>query len=227
MVAFPARTLGRAALGAILVAGLAACAETDASSSAPTISIKPESYQTRPPATLPEDAPDPTAGEDGRTDQMQRYVVKEGDYPSTIASMFEVPLEELLNANDWELTDGIVMEFPPPGEEILIPPGAVFIDPTATTTTERRPRATQPERTTGPDDTTTGSGSTTSSTINADRCAPGTYTIEEGEYPLQVAEKFDVSLDALNRANQATNGYRVFYPGLQIIIPPASDCPGQ
>ncbi len=39
-----------------------------------------------------------------------------------------------------------------------------------------------------------------------------------------MAEKFDVSVEALNQANAATEGYDAFYVGLDIVIPPPSDC---
>ena len=56
------------------------------------------------------------------------------------------------------------------------------------------------------------------------RCSAGTYTLEAGDYPIGVAEKFDITLDALNAANASTPGYSTFYPSLQIVIPAATDC---
>jgi LysM repeat protein len=50
------------------------------------------------------------------------------------------------------------------------------------------------------------------------------YTIEAGDVPVKVAEKFDVSLDALNQANAGTDGYSSFYVGLVIKIPAKADC---
>ena len=50
-------------------------------------------------------------------------------------------------------------------------------------------------------------------------CVPGTYEIEDGDFPIRVAEKFDITVDALNAANAATEGYGAFFPGLKIIIP--------
>jgi len=45
------------------------------------------------------------------------------------------------------------------------------------------------------------------------------YTVQAGDFPIAVAKKFGVSLDALNQANAATPGYSVFYQGLKIRIP--------
>jgi hypothetical protein len=50
-------------------------------------------------------------------------------------------------------------------------------------------------------------------------CIPGTYEIEEGDFPLRVAEKFDVTVAALDAANANTDGYGAFFPGLDIVIP--------
>ena len=36
---------------------------------------------------------------------------------------------------------------------------------------------------------------------------------------MKVAEKFDVTVEALDAANANTNGYSSFYPGLKIVIP--------
>ena len=48
----------------------------------------------------------------------------------------------------------------------------------------------------------------------------GTYTIEAGDTTrLKVAEKFDVTVEALDAANAGTAGYGGFYPGLKIVIP--------
>ena len=39
-----------------------------------------------------------------------------------------------------------------------------------------------------------------------------------------MAEKFDVTVEAMDEANQGTNGYAAFYPGLKIVIPAKEDC---
>ena len=51
-------------------------------------------------------------------------------------------------------------------------------------------------------------------------CVPGTYTIDETDTSrLRVAEKFDVTVEALDAANANTAGYGGFFVGLEIVIP--------
>jgi len=52
-----------------------------------------------------------------------------------------------------------------------------------------------------------------------DNCDQGTYTIVAGDVPSKVANKFDVTVEALNAANSGTSGYSSFYVGLEIVIP--------
>ncbi|MFN8020145.1 MAG: LysM peptidoglycan-binding domain-containing protein [Acidimicrobiales bacterium] len=60
------------------------------------------------------------------------YVIREGDYPATVASMWQVDFEELMALNGWTLQpDGIVPEWPGVGATILIPAGATVPDLTA------------------------------------------------------------------------------------------------
>lgn len=227
MLSTTARTIGLTALSAAFALGAAACADTEPGASAPTISIRPESYQTRPAVTLAvESAAPATAGEDGRTDQFQTYVFKAEEYPATIANRYDISLDELLDFNQWTLEGQNVPQFEGEGQEVRIPPGARYIDPNATTTTIA------PD----PSDTSTaesgnGDESTTSSSLNADRCTPGSYVLEDGDLPATIAPKFDVSFEALMDVNGWTLEGQIVpqFPavGETIVIPPAPDCPGQ
>lgn len=53
------------------------------------------------------------------------------------------------------------------------------------------------------------------------------YTIQDGDVPFTVANKFGVTLDALNLANADTAGYSAFYVGLKIKIPAGATIPTQ
>ncbi len=58
-----------------------------------------------------------------------------------------------------------------------------------------------------------------------DNCEAGSYVIEAGDTTrFAVANKFDVTVDAMDAANASTNGYDAFYPGLSIVIPAKDDC---
>jgi LysM repeat protein len=212
------RTLGSiAALAALVVLGTA-CADGDVGGpTAATITILPQSYQTRPgPTEVGQTTTLPPV--DGRAQQEQEHVVQDGEYPSNIANDFDISLSELLEYNDLELVNGQVPDFPAAGETVRIPPGALIpeleeaedeepTDSSSTTTTlNARPSA----------------GSTTSL---GDECTPGSYTITAQDTTrLKVAQRFDVTVEALDAANAATNGYSAFFPGLKIVIPPAAGC---
>lgn len=213
-----------AVAGPALVAGLvlAACGSSD--SGAPSVSTielseGSTSYQTLPPATTTT-----VPGAEGFASPSQEYVVQPGDYPIKVADDFGVPLEDLVNFNGWA-SDA---EFPFPGETILIPPGGR----TATSdsaSTESAGAATDGATTDDPgaDSEAGEEGDGAGESIeppSGDACQPGSYTIAENDIPIRVAEKFDVTVDELNAANSGTSGYSAFYVGLEIVIPPASDC---
>jgi LysM repeat protein len=71
-----------------------------------------------------------------------------------------------------------------------------------------------------------------SSTAVGQTVPPGTqtteiteYTIKDGDVPFTVANKFGITLDALNLANVDTSGYSAFYVGLKIKIPVGATIP--
>jgi LysM repeat protein len=68
--------------------------------------------------------------------------------------------------------------------------------------------------------------STTATTVPLGQVTPEqTYTVQSGDVPVNVAKRFNVTLEALNAANAATPNYGVFYPGLEIIIPASTAAP--
>jgi LysM repeat protein len=201
------------ALGTGLLLTLSSCGDSDGSAqSATTITIQPTSYVIREQVTTTSTPVQNSANAEGRSAVEQAYTVQAGDYPVKIATLYDVDLDELANYNQW---DDFASDFPSPGETVRIPPGAKFVNPNAPDTTEETTEDTEASDT--EDESTT-------STVLGGPCDPGTYTLEAGDYPGGVAEKFDVSVEALNQANAATEGYNVFYVGLDIVIPPPADC---
>ena len=201
------RRLG-AIIGPVLVGVvlLASCGGADSGATQSTIDLSAAStaFVVRPPATTaaPQDSVAPEAGAIVETEQ--DYVIQAGDYPYKLVEQFGVTLEDLVAYNEW----GSANEFPPPGVTIKIPPGGKA--PGAPSAADRRPprrpsRPTRPLLRTIPD--------------AGDNCDQGTYTIVANDVPSKVANKFDVTVEALAAANSGTPGYSSFYVGLEIVIP--------
>jgi LysM repeat protein len=201
------RRLG-AIVGPILVGAVlfASCGGDDSGATQSTIDLSADStaFVVRPPATTvaPQDTTAPVAGAIVETEQ--DYVIQAGDYPYKLVEQFGVTLEDLVAYNEW----GSANEFPPPGVTIKIPPGgkapgAPSVDTASagadTDTTDTTPAATIPDA--------------------GDNCDQGTYTIVANDVPSKVANKFDVTVEALAAANSGTPGYGSFYVGLEIVIP--------
>ncbi len=203
-----------AVVGPALVAALvlASCGGSDsAGPTRSTIALDTGStaFQTIPPVTTTTTLVPPV--DDGTSTTEQSYVVQSGDWPLRVAELFEVSLDDLINYNGW----ASVAEFPFPGTEIKIPPGGRSQAAIDTGGGEVAEGATDEGGEEAVGESIPEAG---------DNCQAGSYTIEEGDVPLRVANKFDVSLDALNAANATTNGYSAFFVGLQIVIPAKEDC---
>lgn len=197
------------AVAACAVLGLTACGGDGNAATVTTVSIRPESYALKPPATPPSTAPAvPVADAEGRSQAEQSYIVHEDEYPYEIASLFDVELDALRNFNGW---DEDYAGFPAPGGTVRIPPGAKFIDPAAPTTTAAPGTAEADEE-----------------TAEAGECG-GTYTLEDGDFPVDVAKKFDITIDALLAANgfsmnAAGNVAQWPAAGTEIQLPAGPDC---
>ena len=217
-----AAALSGLAIGLCTVLG--ACGSTGETTTAATITILPQSYQSKPPPTVEtQDLTPATAGEDGRTSDTQTYIVLVGDYPSTVAQKFGISTSELLAFNDWELVGDIAPDFPGPGGTVRIPEGALV------------PSADDEEETDETNEVETGDTTSDGAIIESpptniiddaseDRCVPGRYTLVTNDFPGSVAKKFDVSVDDLAAANRSTPNYNSFIVGIEIIIPAADDC---
>jgi len=204
------RPLGIAAAGLALIAGVSGCAESEATPALSTVAIEPSSYETRPIVTTTSTVP-PTVAE-GRSPVEQNYVVESGDYPILISERYGVTLDEFLAYNDWDEPE----QFPSAGTTIKIPPGGRILEGTEVVDTTEGPGDPGTDTTLRPPE---GEDPPTTPPEANGNCEEGTYEVKAGDYPIGVAEKFDVSLDDLNAANAGTEGYEAFYPTLVIIIP--------
>ena len=140
----------------------------------------------------------------------QVYEVQSGDFLSGIADDYGIPPESIANFNQWE--DGI---------EHVHPPGPADQHPAW----RRRCRDADDEEDSGDDEDSEDDPTRPRTTrrprrrrIPTIRAVPtvtrqGTYTIEEGDIPANVAESLDVTVDQLNEANANTPGYGAFIVG--------------
>ena len=49
-------------------------------------------------------------------------------------------------------------------------------------------------------------------------------SVADGDYPLKVAEQYDVEVEALDAANATNPAYSQWIPGQTIVIPAKADC---
>jgi len=120
----------------------------------------------------------------------QSYQILYGDNLLKIAGIYSITAELIAQANGW--VDGTA-HLIYPGDIIKIPAGAIMPYPT-TTTIPTAPPTTEP-------------------------CVREKYTVQSGDSPSRVANKFDVTLQELGAANTKTQGYRNFVVGIEINIP--------
>lgn len=203
---------GPVVAGALLLGACGGSSDSGATRTTIDLSQASTAFVVRPPATTVPGLEEVAVG--GIATGEQEYVVQAGDYPLKIVNDFNVTLDDLLAYNEW----ASVNEFPGIGETILIPPGATV----AIAATD----ATGDAAVIVADGDGEGDVDVTVVTIPdaGDNCAEGKYTVADGDFEQRVADKFDVTLDALRAANNGTSNYSAFFPGLEIKIPAKADC---
>jgi LysM repeat protein len=209
--------------------GLVSCAGPAASPSTTVIDVGATNFVTIPPVPV---TPAPiTVAPDAPGSVLEfesEYTLVDGDLPFTVAYKFKVDFQEFLDINGFTLDDNqFVPEWPSPaaGIKVKIPAGATVPGepvPTVPTTAAPGTEVSSPTVTDAP--TVTEETEPATTTTLSGECAPGSYVILEGDYPGKVAEKFDVSVGALNSANANTKYYSSFAVGVKIVIPAPSDC---
>lgn len=193
------------AVPVLAVIALAACSTDEEASSTTAVVIRTTDFATIPPVET--EPPGPTTIPD-TLDVEQEYVIVAGDYPLGVAAKFGITLEELIAHNGWV---DVQRDFPFPGRTIFIPAGAK--NPAASAAAA--PVVNDPGLLTVPPVETVAGGQ--------DNSGAGTYIIESGDFPLRIAQRFDVTLEELAAANGWEDLQRDFpFPGTVIIIPPKS-----
>jgi LysM repeat protein len=205
------------ALGGLL---FAACGGDDASGpTRSTIDLSQEStaFIVRP--TTPSNSEvDEVPGE--VSGNAQEYTVQAGDYPIKVAQQFGVSLDEMVAFNGWASYG----EFPGPGETILIPPGGVVPGAAAEEEAAAEEAAADPAADAAAGDAVPEEAVGDTIPEAGDNCGEGTHAVVAGDYPLKVAEQYDVTVDALDAANVTNPAYSQWIPGQTIVIPAKADC---
>lgn len=218
--------VGLGMVAAAMSLGLVACSDDAPSAdSTQVFDIGATSFVTIPPTPVTEAIPTTAPDQPGSIREFEsEYTLVEGDLPSTVAAMFKVNFQEFLDLNGFVLEGQFVPLWPPVGTVVKIPPGATnpgeppvgavtTLPPGGTETTQAPDDETETEATDPPESATT-------TTVSDDDCTTGKYTIEETDTSRQkVADKFDVSVAALDAANSGTPYYSSFAPGVEIVIP--------
>lgn len=210
------RSAGVASAAALAILGLTACGGGGGSASGSTVAIQPSSYLVKDAATTTTVPTVAAPDAEGRSAAEQTFVVRTSqDVPFNIAKLFDIDLEELRKFNGW---DEDFSGFEGVGSTVRIPPGAKFIDPNATTTTAAAAAGEDGEEEDGDE-----------GTASAGSCTPGTHKLEDGDFPVKVAKKYNVTVDALLAANgfsMDANGNVPQWPatGGTVTIPAAPTC---
>jgi LysM repeat protein len=146
---------------------------------------------TAPPTTVPASTAPGQSLAPGSTAPAGTYTVVAGDYWILIAEKVGLPLASLLAANA-----ATTETFLTPGQVLRVPAGGI-------------PPTTAPASTIAPESTPASPPST----------GPGgTYTVVEGDYWIGIAQKLNITLEALLGANNATVETAIF-PGDVLNLP--------
>jgi len=156
-------------------------------------------WATPPPVLYVEGGPIPqTGGNEGS------YTVEPEDTAYGIALKFNITVEELASANNMTVEQIADLSV---GQRLIIPKAA--------------PGEQQPVTTATPEGAEPAEPASTSTPVAA---SGGTYTVQDGDYPTSIAEKFGISAEALMEANGITDpaGLKI---GQVLIIPTPTPSP--
>jgi len=166
-----------------------------------------------PTATLPAKLPEPKIIGSGAVQAGggATYVVKAGDSWSAIAARVGVTLEDLLAANS-----GIDQSTLQVGQSIKLPPSDASAGATASPAAASTAAASAtPAPPTEPPPTSTPGATSTPSSLGQ------TYTVQAGDIPVTIAEKFGVTVEALLAANPGIDPTALHIGDVLVIPKPA------
>lgn len=181
-----------------------------------------------PTATLPAKLPEPKILSNSAVQAGggANYTIKDGDTLAGIASRLGIALDDLLAANPGvnpgTLRVGQTIKLPqnpdapPPAAATATPAkgnATATPAPKATEPPPAEPSATEPPAPPAPQDTPAPGATATPASVGQ------TYTVEDGDFPAKIAEKFGIPVEDLLAANPGINPTGL-HIGDVIIIPP-------
>jgi peptidoglycan endopeptidase LytF len=184
-----------------------------------------------PTATLPAKLPDPKILSNSAVSAVggSSYVIKDGDTLAGIASRLGIALDDLRAANPGidpgtlRVGQSIKLpanpDAPPPAAATATPPKGSATVPAAAATSP--PQPTEPPPTEAPASPTAPAAQDTPAPgATATPISVGqSYTVQDGEFPAKIAEKFGITVEDLLAANPGINPTDM-HIGDVIIIPP-------
>jgi LysM repeat protein len=195
-------------LSVLVVAGalLAACGGDDGGRSRGSQSLTDPRdvptatpWATPPPIVYVEGGPVSVTGGQGS------YTVEPGDTAYAIALKFGITVEELASANNMTVEEIAALSV---GQKLTIPQQAPEQQPVTTAT----PETGEPEAATTPE-----AGEPEAATTPAAE-EEGTYTVQDGDIPSTIADKFGITVEALMEANGITDPTSLMI-GQVLVIP--------
>ena len=136
----------------------------------------------------------------------QTYLIQSGDTVWGIANKHGISIEQLVTYNQWPNGQSHLLIA---GQEVRIPPNSK-VPGTGGGGSSSASTGTTPPAT-----------GTTPPATESEGC---THTIESGDNPTRVANRYDISVQVLEQANAGNPAYQSFLIGSTLNIPAGADC---
>jgi LysM repeat protein len=188
---------------------LAGCGDNNTAAGDSLTEVRETSYVTMEPATTTTtiSAANTTVPPEGAIDpNEQTYLIQSGDTVWGIANKHGISIEQLVTYNQWPNGQSHLLIA---GQEVRIPPNS------------KVPGTGGGGSSSASTGTTPPASGTTPPATESEGC---THTIESGDNPTRVANRYDISVQVLEQANAGNPAYQSFLIGSTLNIPAGADC---